>query len=727
MPLSVEVIRTTEELHGLRPGWDDLLERCQSHTVFLTPEWLLTWWEVYGIGAKPFMVAVWKGTRLVGLLPAYLTGSGPDRKNGASRQLRLLGSTAVCSDHLDGLANVGCEAQVVAGWQTAIREHQTEWDSLQFADLDTEGLLYRALKDDSRSWGKRLAWTEREAETCPFITLPSSWEAYLASLSAKTRREIRHDRRVLINSTRMTVQAVTDASQLNKGMATFMNLHRMRRQSLGDQRSCFSDPRYERFHRLVSHRFAEREWLHLWFLLANGDPVAARCQFAYRGRIHDYLPGHDPGWDRYSVGLVLLSHCVEEAIRHGNGEVDLLRGAEAYKFRWTSQSRKQVTFTASRQFSGAWVRHSSRETTRCLKGTVKQILPVELVQKLRGMREAIQKSRTSVTQRRYVPFFPSTAMRDLLGPRWSGVKPFPIGHPRAHYYYFARNGIWHAIDLLGLTPNDEVLMPAYNNGMEVAPFQHRGIPLSFVPVDQRMALDLRDLEAKITSRTRMVYVIHYLGFPQPIEEIQALCKRRGLLLFEDCALAFGSRVNGRPLGSFGDVAVFCLAKFLPVPNGGVLVLNNPELRTAPPTLIPSRYSVISQLTTKLLDQVEAHGGPWMRRTRHFVTHTARRLAAMAGLKRVDAGLMQFLPDKVDWGMASISKRILERVDYEAMYRKRRENYRTLLEMVRDIRGVVPLNPHLPEGVCPLFLPVLVVDSQRVSEPLIHRRLSAGGF
>ena len=75
-----------------------------------------------------------------------------------------------------------------------------------------------------------------------------------------------------------------------------------------------------------------------------------------------------------------------------------------------------------------------------------------------------------------------------------------------------------------------------------------------------------------------------------------------MLLFEDCALAFGSSYVGKPLGSFGDVSIFCLAKFLPVPNGGVLAINSPMLASPPTTVAPSRYSVASQVTAKMLEQ-----------------------------------------------------------------------------------------------------------------------------
>lgn len=721
-----EIVRTVEGVRKLLGHWDGLLDRCGRHAVFLTPEWMLTWWEVYGGPGSLLLVAVWADDHLVGLLPTYVTGPPIDATDPPPGQLRLLASTHVFSDHLDGLAAMGWETEVVAAWQSALRSQRSLWNSWAFADLDTGGLLWRALRQNPGAWDDRLVLREIPGEGCPFTDLPGSWEAYLARLSAKSRAEIRHDRRALEKAGKVTVRLVADRESLDEALATLIGLHQARRESQGKVGG-FQNGVLRHFHRGVSERFADRGWLRLWLLDLDGSTVAARYQFAYRGSVHDFLPGHDPRWDRYSVGLVLLSHCIEQAILGGNHEMDFLRGTETYKSRWARRIRAQASLHGSRRFGRAWVRQLAEDAEARLRRTAKQHLPVAFVGAARGLSASRSSCPAGKLSTGFVPFYPSTSPKHLLGRRHQGRRPFPLDDRRAHYYYFARNGIWHAIDLLGLTADHEVLMPAYNNGMDVAPFQHRGIPLCFVDVDRDMRLRIEDLESKITRRSRVVYVIHYLGFPQPMKEIQALCRRHGLILFEDCALAFGSSLDGRPLGSFGDLAIFCLPKFLPVPNGGILVLNNPDLGMPPPVRIPSRYSVASQQATKLLDHLDAHGGRWGASVRRGVTSAARRLVGAAGLRRVDSGVMEFLPDKVDWGMSGISGRILARIDYERAYHKRRRNYFALQGLVRDLPGIAPLKPSLPEGVCPLFFPVLVQDNQFFARELISRRISGGGF
>ncbi len=85
----------------------------------------------------------------------------------------------------------------------------------------------------------------------------------------------------------------------------------------------------------------------------------------------------------------------------------------------------------------------------------------------------------------------------------------------------------------------------------------------------------------LTDRTRAIVVIHEYGHPHP--QLGKLCETardRGIPLIEDCAYSFDSTLDGVPLGSFGDFAVFSLSKVLPVSAGGVLVATDGDLPVA---------------------------------------------------------------------------------------------------------------------------------------------------
>lgn len=77
----------------------------------------------------------------------------------------------------------------------------------------------------------------------------------------------------------------------------------------------------------------------------------------------------------------------------------------------------------------------------------------------------------------------------------------------------------------------------------------------------------------VTEDTRAIVVIHEFGYPHPgLRELLALARERGIPLIEDCAHSLDSTLDGAPLGSFGDFAIFSLSKVAPVAAGGVLVV-----------------------------------------------------------------------------------------------------------------------------------------------------------
>jgi dTDP-4-amino-4,6-dideoxygalactose transaminase len=130
----------------------------------------------------------------------------------------------------------------------------------------------------------------------------------------------------------------------------------------------------------------------------------------------------------------------------------------------------------------------------------------------------------------------------------------------------ARHGLWHGLRALGLGDDDEVLVPAYHHGSEIEALVRAGLTCRFYEASEGLAPDERELEALLGPRTRALHLIHYLGFPQEATRWRAWCEERGLFLIEDAAQAWLGSLEGRPLGSFGDIAIFCLYKLRRSPS-----------------------------------------------------------------------------------------------------------------------------------------------------------------
>ena len=128
-------------------------------------------------------------------------------------------------------------------------------------------------------------------------------------------------------------------------------------------------------------------------------------------------------------------------------------------------------------------------------------------------------------------------------------------------------------------PGDEVLMPGYLwVACLSAVVRAGGIP-RLVEIDDTFTMDPDDLERKISPRTKAVLVIHMSGACGNIERITEICKKHNVLLIEDTAQANGASFHGKPLGSFGDMAIYSFQynKNATAGEGGLVVSDSEEL------------------------------------------------------------------------------------------------------------------------------------------------------
>src|SRR5438105_12448455 len=187
-------------------------------------------------------------------------------------------------------------------------------------------------------------------------------------------------------------------------------------------------------------------------------------------------------------------------------------------------------------------------------------------------------------------------------------------------------------------------MPAYHHGVELETLLAAGLKHVFFRVDAQMRCDFEDARRRVTPEVRGLYVIHYGGFPQDMEAARQLASELGVPMIEDCALALLSRNGDKPLGSTGDLSVFCLYKTLPVPNGGALLARGrfrDELHRLPEVDAPGWASTASHLCGSLLSNLELRAGPFGRTVRDAIRDVGHSFVRFARLERVSTGTQHF--------------------------------------------------------------------------------------
>ncbi len=324
---------------------------------------------------------------------------------------------------------------------------------------------------------------------------------------------------------------------------------------------------------------------------------------------------------------------------------------------------------------------------------------------------------------------PRVGLGELLrccGPVVNDLSTWPLPAGRVLQTHLARVGIEFVCRFWGLGAGDEVLVPAYHCGSEVDALVAAGLHVRLYRVDEHAQADWDDCRSRVTARTKLVYAIHYFGWPQPLTAMKAWCAERGLRLLEDCALALFSRAGRGPIGGCGDAAVFSLPKTLPVPDGGLLVLRRDD-RGVSTRLGPASLRRTTRRMLPLVKNALLRRSAGLRRAytalRPATTERVANEACSAAYPDMPA-TYYFDPRLRDRGMSALAARLAAQCRPADVVERRRENYSRLVRQLPADAGIRPLWPELPEGVCPLVLPLIVKERNEWCRGLWQRGAAA---
>ncbi len=202
-----------------------------------------------------------------------------------------------------------------------------------------------------------------------------------------------------------------------------------------------------------------------------------------------------------------------------------------------------------------------------------------------------------MSKNRFIPFSRPwideteiAAVSEVLASQWisTGAKVREFERAFAEYI-----GVKHAIAVssctaalhlslvaTGIGSGDEVITTPYTFTATAEAIRYVGARPVFVDIDERtLNMDIANIEAAITPRTKAILPVHIAGLPCDMTALQALCRKHNLALIDDAAHAIPAAYNGRYIGSLGDVSAFSFYanKNLTTAEGGMITTNSDAL------------------------------------------------------------------------------------------------------------------------------------------------------
>jgi CelD/BcsL family acetyltransferase involved in cellulose biosynthesis len=326
--MQLKVLSTLKELEEIEIEWNNLLSKSASHVPFLRHEYLTTWWKTLGGGEWEkaelhTIVAHTMNGDLTGIAPLFYT------KNLEGKSAMMFLGSIEISDYLDLVAAQDDLPDFVG----VLLEHLASPESPDWVVLD----LYNFLEDSHtlpilETAAQKRGWTFKmeKIHPAPSITIPSSWEEYLAGIKKKQRHEIRRKlRRAENHELPVRWYIVDDEKTLDDEIEDFLNL-----MALDHQKDAFLTGIMRTQMRESIHTAFKAGWLQLAFLVIGESKAAAYLNFDYENKLWIYNSAINSDFYDLSPGWLLLAYLIQWGIENKREILDFMRGDEVYKYRF---------------------------------------------------------------------------------------------------------------------------------------------------------------------------------------------------------------------------------------------------------------------------------------------------------------------------------------------------------------------------------------------------------
>lgn len=306
--------------------WRRLAVASPVASVFQTWEWTSAWWRHFGQGKRPWLLRFVDDGEVVGFCALYL----PVRST-FIRTARFIGTGV--SDYLDLIAAPGKEDAVAHAFLQFLEKNRRRWDWLDLREVRPGSVASRLVGGSTRLQAQ--SWQD---SMCTYAPLPSSWNAFRATLPKKFRQNL--DRRASALERNYLVEyRLATAETLDADMDRFFELHQRQWNEKGAP-GAMGSPAVQRFHKDVARALLEIGLLRLHVLSLDGETRATRYSFQKNNVVCGYLSGLDPNFAKFGLGNALMACFIRDGIEaDGAREVDFLRGDETYKYGWGAQNR----------------------------------------------------------------------------------------------------------------------------------------------------------------------------------------------------------------------------------------------------------------------------------------------------------------------------------------------------------------------------------------------------
>jgi len=345
--MQIRVITELAQFQTLADIWDSLQEKCsEDNSIYLTHEWLSTWWKHFGQREKIYILLIEKDHYIIGIVPLIRN----EYRLGFIK-LYALESLGKTSCNYVALIIPEYREEVISVLLTFLEGNTVANGAiLRLSLIPEDSRFLGTLKKNMADFSKHFVFLERVKTLAPYIDLPATWEEYFRWLGWNRRSVLKRASGALTKEKGIVEFLNYDAGSLEEGLNRFFDLHQERWQSVGVS-GTFADSRNKEFYREVASKLQNRNWLNFSCLTVNNEVVSAAFGSDFREKHYAITFGRNIRYAKYSVGHIHDMYLIKESISKRLREFDFLQGDEPYKFYWTKSVRRYMQVIIMRRNS----------------------------------------------------------------------------------------------------------------------------------------------------------------------------------------------------------------------------------------------------------------------------------------------------------------------------------------------------------------------------------------
>ena len=318
------------QLHSIndipRDEWNGLVKQSEFDNIFLTHEWMTSWWDIFGADYELLLYAAKENDILLGLAPMMIH----------SRIMEFVSTGE--ADYSDFIATSERKSEVLKAFFDQFHKVRKRFDLMILENIPDRSITPQFLRD----YGRNLFPMMRDwiSNQCPALIIRGNEEFVLSCLR---KNDVKTRFNYLNKNGKLEYKIAETPDEILRELDTLFKLHEERRFIAGGQ-SKFDNPKPREFYKKLIDVMLPLGWLRFDSLKFNDEPLAYHFGFYYGDTLYHYTPTFNLDYYKRSPGTVIIKFMIEDCLKRNAKEFDFTRGAEQYKKRFANLSRDNFRF-----------------------------------------------------------------------------------------------------------------------------------------------------------------------------------------------------------------------------------------------------------------------------------------------------------------------------------------------------------------------------------------------